>query len=427
MSLDRIPLLRWLTVPYQPDPTARGFLERAQTQSVDGLDTTVAVLDADESKHFFGTSLARRGIQPVWLKIANTNPHPYRLNLLSLDPNYYSSHEAAAINRFSTGRRLLEFGFLAWIFLPLIILLPIKIVAAWRANRKMEEYFEQHAFHLRPIDPGCVAEGFVFTSLDVGSKIVHLLLMGHTDNKEFTFTVPVPGLNADYLRHDLNRCLADHIIECTVPLLVEHLAQMPPTTTNAKGSRAGDPVNLVVAGEFPTLLSAFGARWDETETITLATCWKTFRAFFIGSEYRYSPVSPLYLFGRSQDFALQRVRRSINERLHLRLWSTPLRFDGVPVWIGQVSRDIGVRFTWRTWNLTTHRIDPDVDEARDYVVEDLLQAQRLEKAGYVEGVGASNRQSPPRNLTGDVYFTDGRRAAVLVSPSRTPPRFVAWV
>ena len=79
-------------------------------------------------------------------------------------------------------------------------------------------------------------------------------------------------------------------------------------------------------------------------------------------------------------------------------------FEGVPVWIGQVSRDIGVRFTWRTWNLTTHRIDPDVDEARDYVVEDLLQAQRLEKAGYIDGVGACDRQSPRRNLTGDVYL-----------------------
>jgi hypothetical protein len=37
---------------------------------------------------------------------------------------------------------------------------------------------------------------------------------------------------------------------------------------------------------------------------------KTFRSFVTGREYRYSPVSPLYLFGRSQDFALQRVRRS---------------------------------------------------------------------------------------------------------------------
>jgi LssY C-terminus len=432
MFIDRIPLLKWLTVPYQPDPTARDFLARSQTQSSGGLAATVAVLDADESKRFFGKSLARRAVQPVWLKIANNSPHPYRLNLLSIDPNYYSSYEAAAINRFSSGRHLLEFGFFAWIFLPfiilpLIILLPFKLIAARRANRAMEEFFERYAFHLRPIAPGATAEGFVFTSLDAGSKIVHLLLMGHADNKEFNFTVPVPGLKADYLRHDFdNRYPADQIIECTISTLVDHLAKTPSATTNAKGTRSGDPVNLVVAGEFETLLSAFGARWDETETITLDTCWKTFRAFFIGSEYRYSPVSPLYLFGRSQDFALQRVRGSINERLHLRLWSTPLRFEGAPVWVGQVSRDIGVRFTWRTWNLTTHRIDPDVDEARDYVVEDLLQAQRLEQAGYVDGVGACDRQSPRRNLTGDAYFTDGRRAAVLVSPARTPPKFVAW-
>jgi hypothetical protein len=432
MSLDRIPLLRWLTVPYSPDSTASSFLERAQNQTADGLNATVAVLDADETKKFFGKSLARRGIQPVWLKIANSGAHPYRLNLLALDPNYYSPYEAAAINRFSSGRHLLEYGFLIWIFLPLIILplivlLPIKIFAARRANRKMEEFFERHAFHLRPIEPNCTAEGFVFTSLDAGSKIVHLLLMSHNDNKEFTFTVPVPGLKADYLRHDFeNRYPPEEIVQCTISMLIERLAKMPPTTTNTKRTRAGDPVNLIIAGEFETLLSAFGARWDETETITFATCWKTFRAFFIGSEYRYSPVSPLYLFGHSQDFALQRVRGSINERLHLRLWLTPLRFEGVPVWVGQVSRDIGVRFTWRTWNLTTHRIDPDVDEARDYVVEDLLQAQRLEKAGYVDGVGACTHQSPRHNLTGDVYFTDGRRAAVLVAPSRTPPRFITW-
>jgi LssY C-terminus len=153
---------------------------------------------------------------------------------------------------------------------------------------------------------------------------------------------------------------------------------------------------------------------------------KTFRAFLTGWEYRYSPVSALYLYGRSQDFALQRVRQSINERLHLRLWATPLRHEGLPVWVGQVSRDIGVRFTWRTWNLTTHRIDPNVDEARDYVVEDLFQAERIDIAGYVDGVGACDPTAPRHNLTGDPYYTDGKRAAVLVSKVRTTPKFVAW-
>jgi hypothetical protein len=150
------------------------------------------------------------------------------------------------------------------------------------------------------------------------------------------------------------------------------------------------------------------------------------RAFLLGSHYRYSPVSALYLFGRSQDIALQRSRRSINERLHLRLWLTPLRFQGKSVWVGQVSRDIGVRFTPKTWNLTTHRVDPDVDEARDYVIEDLLHAGRIEATAYVDGVGPCESDSPRRNLTGDPYFTDGKRAAILLSETRTAPRFVAW-
>ena len=33
-----------------------------------------------------------------------------------------------------------------------------------------------------------------------------------------------------------------------------------------------------------------------------------------------------------------------------------------PVWIGQISRDIGVRFTFKTWPPVTHKIDPDFDE-----------------------------------------------------------------
>ncbi len=206
---------------------------------------------------------------------------------------------------------------------------------------------------------------------------------------------------------------------------VSILVAAPQATTNSRGRRSGDPVNLVVVGDFPRVLGAFGARWDETEVISLATCWKTVRAFLTGAEYRYSPVSALFLFGRSQDFALQRIRSSINERLHLRLWATPLQFQGQRVWIGQVSRDIGVRLTWRTWNLTTHRIDPDVDEARDYVVEDLMHVEPVEMTGYVDGVGPCDRASPRRNLTGDPYYTDGKRAVVFLSKSRTAPKYIA--
>lgn len=96
------------------------------------------------------------------------------------------------------------------------------------------------------------------------------------------------------------------------------------------------------------------------------------------------------------------------------------------MWVGQISRDIGVRFTTQVWNLTTHRVDPDIDESRDYVAEDLLRAQRVDALGYVVGVGACSSEQPKRNLTSDPYFTDGKRAVIVLSKARTTPRYVAW-
>ena len=416
----------------------------------------MAVLDAAESEQVFGVPLARRGIQPVFLRVENRGTVPLRLHLVSINPNYFTALESAAVNHFSIAKRLSMFGFLGWLILPLLALIPLKLLTAHWANLRMDDCFRSQAFRLRPVAPGESSEGFVFTPLDAGTKIVHIYLHATGDSLDravedfethavvmadhaarlqatsesdvsLTFSIAVPGIAADYLRRDFAAINPPgSLVDCDVSTLVKRLAEMPATTTNRAGTRTGDPVNLVVIGEFATLLSAMSARWDESETITLATCWKTATAFLLGSQYRYSPVSPLYLFGRSQDVALQRSRRSINERLHLRLWLTPLQFRRQSVWVGQISRDIGVRFTTRAWNLTTHRIDSEVDESRDYLVEDLIEAERIEASGYVGEVGTCDASAPRHNLTGDPYFTDGKRAAILLSTSRTSPRFVAW-
>ena len=220
---------------------------------------------------------------------------------------------------------------------------------------------------------------------------------------------------------------AREVVECNEDELRTRLEKLPRCTTNRKGAREGDPLNLVAIGDFETILNGFGARWDETETISFQSCRRTVRAFLLGSPYPYSPVSPLYVSGRSQDFALQKARKTINQRLHLRLWITSFRFRGKPVWIGQVSRDIGVRFTRKTWNLTTHKIDPDVDDARDYVLDDLLESGRVSLVGYVAGAEVAGRETPRHNLTGDPYFTDGLRAVAMFSESRTTPTFLNWV
>jgi len=423
MWLSEVSIFRWLLTPYSPCSEEREFQDAAVTQRRDDLEVRVAVLNDAASRKFFGVPMARRGVQPVWVQVVNRSQSPYRLQFIALDPNYFPPQEAATINHYSGGKRLLGFGLLAWFFLPLLVLLAIKLIAVPRANRRMDTFFREHAFRMRPVAPGGEHAGFVFTNLSEGNKIVVVRLLGPDGSKDFQFMVPVEGLKVDHLRREFDALHpTDQLTEVDMAGLREYLAAAPKATRNARGSRSGDPVNLVVVGDFNRVLGAFCARWDETEVISLSTCWKTCRAFLAGAEYRYSPVSALFLFGRSQDFALQRIRDSINERLHLRLWATPIRIHGQCVWIGQISRDIGVRFTWRTWNLTTHRIDSDIDEARDYVVEDLMQIGRLEMVAYVDGVGPCDQAAPRRNLTGDPYYTDGKRAVVLLSESQTPPK-----
>ena len=229
-----------------------------------------------------------------------------------------------------------------------------------------------------------------------------------------TFFVEVPGLRLDHYEVDFENLYGeDEFRDLDLAGLAAELEAMPCCVTGKKGKNFGDPLNVALIGEIQDVYYAFvRAGWDETETIHGKSLMKMGKSAISGSEYRYSPVSALYVFGRAQDVAFQRARTSINERNHLRLWVTPMRFEGKPVWIGQISRDIGVHFTAKT--ITTHKIDPAVDETREFLVEDLAYAQSLAKFGYVTGVGEASFDSPRGNLTGDPYFTDGRRIVLWI-------------
>ena len=143
------------------------------------------------------------------------------------------------------------------------------------------------------------------------------------------------------------------------------------------------------------------------------------------SNYRTSPVSPLYLFNRQQDVALQKVRATLNERNHLRLWRAPVNLNGEPVWVGQISRDIGVKLSSVT--LITHKVDPIIDEARLYVTLDTIQSQSLKALGYVSGVGFTDRASGRVNYTKDPYYTDGNRVVLILSDEGTPTERIKYL
>jgi hypothetical protein len=364
------------------------FKERAQTQSEDGVTVTAAVLSAEESRATFGVNLYGRNIQPIWLEIENNDDDPVRFLIVGLDPQYFTPLESSYLSR-----------------------VAIRKSDHSEMNRHFYEYRMESY-----IAPGKTHSGFVYTIPDEGTKAFNVDVVGEDNHlRSFTFFIPVPGIRADHHQVDWgNLYSADQIVDYDQPGLRKALEGLPCCTTNKKGTEQGDPLNLVVIGDLEDLYYAFiRAGWDETETIYRASMLKTVRSFLFGGRYRYSPVSALYVFGRAQDVALQRARTSIHERNHLRLWLAPMRVEGQRVWIGQISRDIGVRFTSKTF--VTHKIDPDVDETRDFLIQDLWYSQALKSFGYVKGVGAATYSEPRGNLTGDPYFTDGYRAVLWVS------------
>ena len=183
----------------------------------------------------------------------------------------------------------------------------------------------------------------------------------------------------------------------------------PATVTNADGTKTGDPLNLVVVGDSDAVWPAFlRSGWDPTAAMTAGSMLKTGAFGIFGGKYRYSPISDLYVYGRAQDIAVQKVRTNIHYRNHLRLWLAPVTFHGLPVMIGQISRDIGSRFTTKSSTLTTHRIDPNVEETRSSFVQDFIYAQALKIFARAGGVGFVSPDEPRGNLT-SVPFGSGIR------------------
>jgi len=364
------------------------FRDRAVSTIDSEVRVTTAVPTAEETQALFNTDLIGREIQPVWVKVENHSDNTYYLLSTATDQNYFSPLEAVYAVR----------GGLFGVY-----------------RDEMERYFRAMNFR-NPILPSTAVSGFIFTNLDEGEKVVQIDLIADEQVKFFTFFLQIPGMRVDYRKVDFNALYpADEIRDVDEAELRAALEELPCCTTNLAGDKYGDPINLVIIGSFKDIAAAFSRRgWLPAEETYSAAIWKTIRSFFFGTRYRYSPVSPLHFYGRGQDFARQKPRHNIHERNHLRLWYSPLRFQGKPVFVGQISRDIGVRFTTKAWPPVTHKIDPDIDGARYALIEDLIYSQMLAKLGFVKGVGLARPSNPRTNLTDDPYFTDGYRTILIL-------------
>lgn len=375
-------------------PAAAEFLKRTVVKTEGDLRAGMAALGGMEAKKLFGADLAKHDIQPVWVDIENNDNAPRWIFPICTDPDYYSPAEVAYIERslFSPKRNAVLRGALEAMELPFFV------------------------------PPAGRISGFIYANMDPGLKLVKLCLGNPGSVQVIRALVEVPGIKADYQDSRLGSLSSPHeTIDCDEVRLQEELKKLPCCTTNSSGTRNGDPLNLVFIGDMKALLTALiGSGWSVTEGLSAGSVWRTIRSFLLRRYYRHAPVSPLHVFGRRQDAAFQKPRRTVDERNHLRVWLTPLRFEGKPVWVGQISRDIGVKLTLKTGFLVTHVIDPDVDNDRYYLVQDLIRTGALARLGYTRGVGESSEEEPRMNLGGDPYFTDGLRAVMRCSEETVP-------
>ncbi len=179
--------------------------------------------------------------------------------------------------------------------------------------------------------------------------------------------------------------------------------------TRTSDGLLGDPVNLALMGDSAQIEHALhAAGWTKADPVTLSSSWRIITSTLRRRSYNEAPVSPLFLFGRQQDFAYQQeVAGNPAQRHHVRFWRCPegwLLPGGRRVdWLAAGTFDTAVGLSLFTLQVT-HRIDANTDIERDHIVQTLTEA---EPAVTVDVIQDFSTGYHARNGGGDSIRTDG--------------------
>jgi hypothetical protein len=150
------------------------------------------------------------------------------------------------------------------------------------------------------------------------------------------------------------------------------------------------------------------AGWTMADPVTMRSSLRIVGSTITRRSYHEAPVSPLFLFGRMQDFAYQQeVAGNPAKRHHVRFWRTPegwLLPGGARVdWLAAGTFDRAVGLSLFTLQVT-HKIDADTDIERDFIVQSVLQTTPDAELQVLRDFSAGYHS---RNGGGDTIRTDG--------------------
>ncbi len=369
--------------PYQPQPEKlQSIISRAEVQQEGDVRVRVSVPSPAETEALFGLPLYARRIQPVWIEVVNGGDTELRFALVGTDPDYVPPFEVAYTHRK---------GF------------------SGEARSRMELYLYEHTMERR-IEPGQSQSGFVFTEARRGTKGVAVDLFGPQKDKEYSFLffVIVPGFKPDHAQVNFDKLFSESdLVSYDEEGLQQALRDMPCCATGPSGE---DFLNVVFIGDGDHVLQALlRAEWYERLARERSRAEAT------------SNASQLY--GRIADAVFQKDRRGKGDSMELRLWMTPMKLGDDPVWIGDVIHFI------KGPKGRPVALDPDLDDARNFLLQDIWYAQSMARVAWIKGMELVSVREPRSDSLGNNYFTDGFRIVIWPSPdpvSLLEVEYAAW-
>jgi hypothetical protein len=174
-----------------------------------------------------------------------------------------------------------------------------------------------------------------------------------------------------------------------------------------KNDNLGDMINFLLIGSEGAMQKVFiAAGWVKVDADVRGTVLHAIIESISKESYLTVPMSPLYLFGRSQDYGWAHAEpiKVVASRNHLRIWKAPFDVGGQTLWIGAATHDIGFDRDQRNDGIT-HKIDPDIDLEREYVEKTLNATGLIAEVAHALPTDALKEA---KTATGGSFHSDGR-------------------
>ena len=180
-----------------------------------------------------------------------------------------------------------------------------------------------------------------------------------------------------------------------------------PRRISDKAGDPGDMVNFLIIGSQAAMEKVFTtAGWAKVDVNVKETVLNGFLSSVSKESYLTMPMSPLYLFGRQQDYGWAHAEpiSVVASRNHLRIWKAGLDVNGRTLWVGAATHDVGFEKDQRN-NGLTHKIDPNIDLERDYVEKTLTSTGLVAEVTHVL---PQNPMQEAKTATGGSFHSNGQ-------------------